>query len=276
MRSLRQTASTHTQQVLVNTEALYASSVSLPPSLPSLLLPHNFWQAFRHWVFIGKSDCLKPRTVSLPFIWENSMFPALPFPEETSPKSTLKTWTQIALTVYYFQAGLMILQVWLILDKCRRLVMTVSCRQRGRTSPDLSQYSFHCCCRAKSWARFAGPWPWGLSQDLLRDALVWKRGYRSVHAADSLTSTSLLRAGEHLLVPELRPGVGGSPMAVGSAAAHREHLHHGTADLHPWAQPPVAPHHCWDTTRQNHLWTLSTLRPQDARSGETGRRKGEF
>lgn len=59
------------------------------------------------------------------------------------------------------------------------------------------------------------------------------------------------------------------------AAAHRWQLHRGT-DLQLWAQPPAAPHHCCDTTSQNHLWTLPTLRPQDPRSGETGRRKGEF
>lgn len=41
---------------------------------------------------------------------ENSVFPALLIPEETSLKSTLKTWTQIAPTVCYFQASLMILQ----------------------------------------------------------------------------------------------------------------------------------------------------------------------
>lgn len=205
------------------------------PYLPAQChYPHNFWQVFWHWVFIGKSDCLEP---SVPFLQENSMFPALPFPEETSPKSTLKTWTQIACTAYYFQAGLMILQLWLIPDKCWRLVMIVSCRQRGRTSLDLPQCSFHCCCRAKSWARFAGPWPWGLSQDLLKGTSV-KCGCRSVHTADSLTSTFLLRVGEHLLIPELRPGVGRSLIGHHSGWLWRVCCSTQVAAA-PWHWPPA-------------------------------------
>lgn len=61
-------------------------------------------------MLIRKPHRLQLRPLSLPFICKNSMFPALPIPEETSPKSTLKAWTQIALTVYYSQASLMILQ----------------------------------------------------------------------------------------------------------------------------------------------------------------------
>lgn len=61
-------------------------------------------------MLIRKPNRPQPKTLSLPFMRENSMFPALPIPEETSPKSTLKAWTQIAPTVYYFQGSLMILQ----------------------------------------------------------------------------------------------------------------------------------------------------------------------
>lgn len=247
--------------------------------------PHNFWQAFWHWVFIVKSDCPEPRTPSLPFLWGNSMFPALPFPEETSPETTIKTWTQIAHTVYCFQAGLMILQVWLTRDKCSRLVMIVSCRQRGRTSPDLPQYSFHCYCRAKSWARFAGPWPQGLSQNLLGGsekvriqicAYCWQpyihlpaeSWWASVHPWAKARCWQESHQLPQWLQQWLAVGNVGKP-------AHRWWLHLGTADLPLWAEPPAAPHDCCDTTSQNHLWTLPALRPRGTWSGETERRKGE-
>lgn len=59
------------------------------------------------------------------------------------------------------------------------------------------------------------------------------------------------------------------------AAAHGWWLHRGTADLQLWTEPPAVPHHCCETTSQNHLQPLPTLRPQDTWSGKTGRRKGE-
>lgn len=83
----------------------------------------------------------------------------------------------------------------------------------------------------------------------------------SVHTADGFTSISLLRVDEHLILPELRPGVsrrlvgchGGWPTGK-RAAAHEWQLHHGMLwqrahvrallALYPRARPPAALHHC--------------------------------
>lgn len=83
----------------------------------------------------------------------------------------------------------------------------------------------------------------------------------SVHTTDGFTSISLLRVDEHLILPELRPGVsrrlvgchGGRPTGK-RAAAHEWRLHHGMLwqrahvrallALYPRARPPAALHRC--------------------------------
>lgn len=59
-----------------------------------------------HW----KARLPRAQESQLAFHAREQHVPSPAIPEETSPKSTLKAWTQIAPTAYYFQASLMILQ----------------------------------------------------------------------------------------------------------------------------------------------------------------------